>query len=86
MQPRASRNSVDEFREGALRVRVTAPPQEGKANAAVVELLADFLDVPKGRIKIVRGASSRNKVIEFSGVNDEDLQARLERLIKKGGR
>lgn len=65
--PRAGKTGVDGVtEEGALRVRLTAPPVEGAANAALVALLADLLDLPKREIAILRGARSREKVVAVS--------------------
>lgn len=61
--PRASTNVVAGVREGALVVRVTAPPVEGKANEAVVELLADALGLPKRAVQVERGAAVRTKLV-----------------------
>lgn len=77
VQPRAGRDDVEGFRDGVLRVRVTAPPAEGKANTAVVKLLSDALGVSRSRIAIVRGHRARQKVIEVEGLSDEDLRARV---------
>ena len=58
--PRASRDEI--LRDGAdLKVRVTAPPEDGKANAAVTKLLAKALGLPKSRLTLVRGETSRDK-------------------------
>jgi uncharacterized protein (TIGR00251 family) len=59
--PRASRNLVG-VEEGAIRVRVTAVPEDGKANAAVIKLLAKALGVPKSRLALIRGETARDKV------------------------
>jgi uncharacterized protein (TIGR00251 family) len=59
--PRASANAVGGERDGALLVRVRAPPVEGKANEAVVELLAEALDVPPSAVQVERGAAARTK-------------------------
>jgi uncharacterized protein (TIGR00251 family) len=65
--PRAGRTGIDGVTEGgALRVRLTAPPVEGAANAALVALLADLLNLPKREIAIIRGAQSREKVVAVS--------------------
>lgn len=62
--PKASRNAVE--REGdMIRVRVTAPPEDGKANAAVLRLLAKSLGVAKTRLTLVRGATSRDKLFRL---------------------
>lgn len=68
VQPRASRSEIVGEQEGALRVRLAAPPVDGAANDALIELLADLLDVPKRDIRIVTGSTSKRKVIEVDGV------------------
>lgn len=64
--PRARRPGVT-VEGGALRVAVTAPPEDGRANAAVAEALAHALGVAKGRLVLVRGAASRDKVFRLEG-------------------
>lgn len=59
--PRAARNAVEKTGDG-IRVRVTAVPENGKANAAVTRLLAKALGVPRSRLALVRGEASRDKV------------------------
>ncbi len=85
VQPRSSMDRVGEYVGGVLRVRVTAPPADGKANAALTKLLAEFLEVPRGEIKIVRGTTSRNKLVEVESLSEEGLLARLEGVKAKGG-
>ena len=67
VQPRASRNEVLEVRDGRLLIRTTAAPADGKANTAVLRLLAAFLGVAPSRIRLVRGQTQRNKVVRISG-------------------
>ena len=67
VQPRASRNEVLEVRSGRLLVRTTAAPADGKANKALIRLLASFLDVAPSRIRIVRGQTRRDKELRISG-------------------
>ncbi|HEY6202027.1 MAG TPA: DUF167 domain-containing protein [Candidatus Limnocylindria bacterium] len=76
--PRASANTVAGVRDGVLLVRVTAPPIEGKANDAVVALLAKTLGAPRGAIRLVRGASARTKRVSVP----QDAEAALQRLTK----
>ena len=64
MTPRASRNQLT-FGEGQLRVQVTAVPEDGRANKAVVELLAEALGVAKSRLTLIRGATARDKVFRL---------------------
>ena len=67
VQPRASRNEVLEVRDSRLMIRTTAAPADGKANKAVIRLLADFLDIAPSRIRLVRGQTQRNKLVRVSG-------------------
>ncbi len=64
--PRAKRRDITMSSDGTLVVKVTEPPEDGRANAAVLEAQAKHFGVPKWRIMIVRGASSRQKLVEIS--------------------
>jgi len=74
VQPRAPRSGVGSVHAGALRVRVTAPPVEGAANAAVVAVLADWLGVPARAVRIVLGGAARSKVVEVDGVTADAVR------------
>ena len=74
---RARRNELLGFQGDILRVKVTAPPVEGKANAAVVELLAAYLRVPKSSIRIVSGEHAPLKLIEVAGLDSAAVAERL---------
>ncbi len=63
--PRARRNAVDVQPDGSYRVYTTAAPADGDANAAVIKMLAKHLGVPKSTIKIIRGQTARDKVLEY---------------------
>lgn len=67
--PRASRDAIEGEHAGALKVRVTAPPLEDRANQAVRRLLADRLNVPVSAVRIVAGEKSRNKRVAIAGVS-----------------
>jgi hypothetical protein len=75
--PRASRTQVNGCVEGVLRLKVQAPPVEGAANEAVIRFLAEALEVPKSRIEVVRGGTSREKTIRVEGCPMERLLGRL---------
>ena len=75
--PRAPRNLIDGVREGRLVVRVTAPPVDGAANAAVIALLSRTLELPKRVIRLVAGDTARNKSVEIDGIAVDDLRRRL---------
>lgn len=74
VQPRSSREGVDGVHGDALRVRVNAPPVDGAANEAVVEVIAAALGVPRRAVRIVSGESSRSKVIEVEGVTVSQVE------------
>jgi len=77
VQPRASRDEiVGEYQDG-LKVRLTAPPVDGRANDALIHLLAARLGVPAGHVAIVAGAGSRRKLINVAGIDLADAIARL---------
>ena len=78
VQPKASRDQVVGYRDGVLQLRVTAPPDKGRANGAVVALLSDPLGVAKSRVRIVRGQSSRDKVLTVESLTPEDVRGLLE--------
>jgi len=75
---RASQDKVT-FSDGIVRIWVTPPPAEGRANSAIVELLAKRLGVPKSSLLIERGSKSRDKSVQVSGMTQE----RLDELIKE---
>ena len=62
--PNAKKAEVKE-QNGVLRVKIDLPPIDGKANKRLIEILAEYFSIPKSRIKIIRGGSSKNKVIEI---------------------
>src|SRR5262249_33707871 len=79
VQPRASRSAIGGWREdGTLTVRVTAPPVEGRANAAVGVLLAAALGVPVGAVRVVQGERGRDKLARVVGLAPADIRRRLE--------
>ncbi len=74
--PGASKNEITSV-NGAWKIRLTAPPVEGKANRALIEFLAKKLDISRSALELVSGASSRSKVIAVSGLNLEEINQRL---------
>ena len=77
VQPRASRNAVVGWTGDTLKIRLTALPVEGAANAACLAFLADLLDLPQSHIEILQGSHSRTKVLRITGLSQEELHARL---------
>ena len=78
VQPRAGRNEIRVDSSSKIRVYVTAPPEGGKANEAALSLLAGRLGVGKGRIRIVRGHRTRDKILVVDGMRAEAVLARLQ--------
>ena len=72
-QPGAKRNAVLGEQAGALKVAVTAPPEDGRANAAIVEVLRDWLGVKRSQVELAGGLTNRNKTILIRGVTLEEL-------------
>ena len=78
VQPRAPRDEIVGWRaDGVLAVRVSAPPVEGEANAAVGALLAEALGVRKSAVVIVRGERGRDKIVRVSGLTAADIARRI---------
>jgi hypothetical protein len=77
LQPRARRAEVVGERAGALVIRVTAPPVDGKANAALCAFIADRVGVPSSRVTVVRGSTSRDKLVRVEGADAAAVRAAL---------
>jgi uncharacterized protein (TIGR00251 family) len=75
--PRASRSQIVGERDGALKVRLQAPPVDGKANEALIELLAGTLDVPRRSVTLVRGDTARSKTLRLAGLTAQQAQTKL---------
>ncbi|MFA7296786.1 MAG: DUF167 domain-containing protein [Dehalococcoidia bacterium] len=77
LTPRAGRDEVLGFDGDVLRVRVAAPPVDGRANEALTRLLAARLDVPRSAIEVVGGHTARTKVVAIEGLDAAEVRARL---------
>ncbi len=77
VQPRASSDAIVGWRDGTLRVRVTAPPVEGEANLAVARLLARALRVAPSAIAVIHGARARDKRVRVAGLDEAEVRSRL---------
>ena len=80
--PRAARNALDGVVEGALRVRLVAPPVEGAANKALIAFLAATLGVPKRDIAVVAGERGRHKLIRVAGLTAGEVRLRLGAVVR----
>lgn len=82
--PKAKKNAVAGIMaDGTVKVQVTAPPEEGRANAAVTEVLASALGLSASQIEIVAGHSSERKLISLIGITPAEVEARLTAAPKK---
>ncbi|MBJ7332931.1 MAG: DUF167 domain-containing protein [Solirubrobacteraceae bacterium] len=77
LQPRARRDEVVGVRGDAIVIRVTAPPVDGRANAALCAFVAKRARVPKSAVRVAIGAGARDKVVEADGVSDAALRSAL---------
>jgi uncharacterized protein (TIGR00251 family) len=77
VHPRAKKNAITGELGDALKVSLTAPPMEGRANQACVEFFAKLLKVPRSSVTIASGQTSRNKVIRVAGLTAQQVEDRL---------
>ncbi len=77
LQPRASANEIGEALGNELKIKVTAPPVDAAANEALVRLLADTFDCSRNQVELVRGHTSRHKVVRITGVSEQVIATRL---------
>ena len=75
--PRGSKNEITGWRGDVLCVKITAPPVEGAANAAIVKFIADVLGVRKSQVELISGEKSREKTLRISGLSDAELRRRV---------
>jgi uncharacterized protein (TIGR00251 family) len=83
VQPRASRNKIVGMHGNAIKICVTAPPVENKANGAVIHLFADLFGVPKSAVSIKSGQQGRNKKVLIKNLALEEAQETLSRALSK---
>ena len=77
LQPRASRTEIDKPHGDELKIKVSAPPVDSAANEALIRFLAEQLDCPRSRVELVRGHTSRHKLVKLHGFLAEQVLARL---------
>jgi uncharacterized protein (TIGR00251 family) len=82
VHPGARRSSVRGWRQdGALKLEVVSPPEDGRANQAVTRLLAEVLGVQRRQVSVVRGLGSRTKWIEVEGLSEAEIRHRIEEAL-----
>jgi uncharacterized protein len=79
--PGASKNEVAGIQEGALKIKLTAPPVEGKANKACIDFLARLLGVRRSALAIAAGEKSRKKTVTIDGMNPGELRERMKDIL-----
>jgi uncharacterized protein (TIGR00251 family) len=84
LQPRAKENRIVGWHGDALKIRLTAPPVDQKANEALVSFLAEAFGVARRDLRIVSGETSRTKQIQIEGITGESLARKLNELLKIG--
>jgi len=77
VHPGAKRNAVTGTHDGAVKISLTTPPTDGRANEALIAFLADRLNIPRSRIALVSGQTSRSKVLRITGLNAAEVESRL---------
>jgi uncharacterized protein len=78
VHPGARRNAITGTHDGALKISLTTPPTDGRANAALIVFLAGHLNIPRAHVSIVIGATTRTKTLHLEGLTPEALTAALE--------
>jgi uncharacterized protein (TIGR00251 family) len=81
VHPRARKNAITGAVGDVLKLALTAPPVEGKANQAVIEFFADLFEIPRSSVTIASGETSRNKVVRVSSVNKQMVEKRLAGML-----
>lgn len=79
IQPRARRDELAGFHNGALKLRIAAPPVDDAANRSVITFFSSLLDIPKSRFEMTSGLRSRNKILHISGISRSEFLTRLKR-------
>src|SRR5262245_59085141 len=81
-QPRAPRTSIVGELDGALKIRLAAPPVDGEANEELIRYLSQIFDLPRKEIEIISGEKSRNKQVRISGISVDQLQREITKNTK----
>jgi uncharacterized protein (TIGR00251 family) len=77
VHPGAKLNAITGTHDGYLKISLTTPPTDGRANAALIAFLSDRLNIPRARIELLTGATSRTKTLRIAGLTSAEVEARL---------
>ncbi|MCI0525223.1 MAG: DUF167 domain-containing protein [Acidobacteria bacterium] len=83
VQPRASKSAITGELDGALKIRLAAPPVDGEANEELIRFLAKLFDVPRARVSIISGPTSKNKIVKISGISSNEVEQALNGKMGK---
>ncbi|MBV2169750.1 MAG: YggU family protein [Bdellovibrio sp.] len=78
IQPKSSKNEVVGPHNGELKIKITAPPIDGRANEGLIEFLSDHFDIPKRSVVLVKGDTGRHKTVDLLGVDEEHAKELLK--------
>ena len=81
VQPRAPRSGVAGEVDGALKLRLAAPPVDGEANEELIRLLAKLFALPRARVSLLAGATSKNKIVLLEGTTKADVEQKLREMM-----
>jgi uncharacterized protein (TIGR00251 family) len=81
IQPRSSRDEIVGMHDGRLKIKISAPPVDGKANERLTEVLSKAFRVPKSSIEIIRGKSSKLKTVRFTGIDMKTCEEILSKFL-----
>lgn len=82
VQPGAKKTHFQELFDGRLKIRISAPPVEGRANKELIKFLSKSFGISKSKIKIIRGDQSRKKDLELKGIKKKELELSLQALLQ----
>lgn len=83
IHPRARQNRITQvLPDGTLKISLTAPPVEGKANQALIAYLSTIFDIPRDQVTIVAGASGRNKLVQVTGLSPKEIDQRVANHVQ----
>jgi uncharacterized protein (TIGR00251 family) len=77
VHPGAKQNAITGTHDGSLKISLTTPPTDGRANAALIAFLSDRLNIPRARIELLTGATNRSKTLHITGLTSAEVEACL---------
>lgn len=78
IQPKSSKNEVVGPHNGEIKIKITAPPIDGRANEGLIEFLSDYFDIPKRNVLLVKGDTGRHKTVDLLGISESQARQLLK--------